>query len=238
MRRIDVARARIDTVAIAYNIGVFMGDGRNRVSPGPPGLLFTGRVALRPMGAFDDDLEGDLTRSTSPHLALGFGVAYNQSTDRPRSTTSVSNTYQFYQLGGFDYFHAAADLVFKWAGFSLLAEWLWRSASADTRTGTPTGAMTAITEYSRQGWGVLAQAGVMLTDNFEIYGRYEHMNAQAGTDPTLLATVRNAGNVTAGGVNCYLNGHYFKVQLDWQHTFGNNFEIGEHLVRLQLDATF
>ena len=191
------------------------------------------------MGTFDDDVEGDLTHSSSPHLALAVGVAYNQSTDRPRSTTSVSNTYQFYQLGGFDYFHMAADLVFKWAGFSMLAEWLWRSASADSRTpGTPAGAMGAITEYSRQGWGAPAQAGMMLGDNFEVWGRYEHMEAMRGTDPTFISAVNAGGNVTAGGVNCYLNGHFFKIQLDWQHTFGNDYGIGEHLVRMQLDATF
>ncbi len=224
---------------LAYNVGVFAGDGRNRLGvTQQPGFLFVGRVTLRPMGPFDDDLEGDLTHSSSPHLAIGFGVAYNQSTDRPRSTTSVSSTYQFYQLGGFDYFHMAADLVFKYAGFSFLGEWLWRSASADSRTGMPAGATMPITEYSRQGWGALGQAGMMLGDLVEIWGRYEHMQTMAGTDPMFVAALQSGGNATAAGVNLYVNGHFFKLQLDWQHSFGNDFTIGEQLVRLQLDATF
>jgi hypothetical protein len=60
----------------------------------------------------------------------------------------------------------------------------------------------------------------------------------AGTDPTFVSAVQSGGNVTGGGVNVYVNGHYFKAQLDWQHSFGGDFTIGEHLVRLQLDATF
>jgi len=225
---------------LAYALGFFAGDGRNRLTTtAAPGFLFVGRVTVRPMGPFDDDVEGDLTRSTSPHLAIGFGIAYNQSTDRPRSTSSVSSSYQFYQLGGYDYFHMAADLVFKWAGFSFLGEWLWRTTNGVTeRTGMPAGATMPITEHSRQAWGLEAQAGMMLGDLVELYARYEQMEAIGATDPTLLATVQTAGRATASGVNVYVNGHSFKLQLDWQHTFGSDYTIGEHLFRLQLDATF
>ncbi len=225
---------------LAYALGFFAGDGRNRLATtAAPGFLFVGRMTVRPMGPFDDDQEGDLTHSASPHLAIGFGIAYNQSTDRPRSTTSVSSSYQFYQLGGYDYFHMAADLVFKWAGFSFLGEWLWRTTNGVTeRTGMPAGATMPITEYSRQAWGLEAQAGMMLGDLVALYARYEQMEAIGATDPTLIATVQSAGRATAGGVNVYVNGHSFKLQLDWQHTFGSDYTIGEHLFRLQLDATF
>ena len=225
---------------LAYALGFFAGDGRNRLTTtASPGFLFVGRVTVRPMGPFDDDLEGDLTHSASPHLAIGFGIAYNQSTDRPRSTTSVSSSYQFYQLGGFDYFHMAADVVFKWAGFSFLGEWLWRTTNGVAeRTGMPAGMTMPITEHARQAWGLEAQAGMMLGDLVELYARYEQMQAIGATDPTLIATVQSAGRATAGGVNVYVNGHFFKLQLDWQHTFGSDYTIGEQLFRLQLDATF
>ena len=78
----------------------------------------------------------------------------------------------------------------------------------------------------------------VLGDLVELYARYEQMEAIGATDPTLLATVQTAGRATASGVNVYVNGHSFKLQLDWQHTFGSDYTIGEHLFRLQLDATF
>jgi hypothetical protein len=222
---------------LAYQVGIFGGDGRNRIGTQRFGFLYTGRVTVRPMGPFDDDAEGDLTRSASPHLAIGVGVAYNQATDRPRSTTS-SPTTQFYTLGGFDYFHLAADVVFKYQGFSFLGEVLYRSANADSRVSAPSSTGIITTELSRQAWGYLAQAGMMLGPMFEIWARYEDMYAVSRADPLLNATIASSGRATAGGVNCYLNGHLFKIQLDWQHTFGNDYTRGEHLVRAQLDVTF
>ena len=38
---------------------------------------------------------------------------------------------------GFDVLHAEVDLAFKWAGFSLLAELLWRRAIDDDAIATP-----------------------------------------------------------------------------------------------------
>lgn len=227
---------------LAYQLGVFGGDGRNRIGAQRFGLLYVGRITVRPMGPFDDDAEGDLGRSTTPHVAIGVGVAYNQATDRSRSTTSASTTSPFYQLGGFDYFHLAADAVVKYAGLSILAEALYRSADASSRSRTITDpttmVMTTTTEYSRQAWGLLGQVGLMLGDTFEIWARYEQLEALAGSDPQLLTSVGSGGRATAGGLNCYLNGHLFKIQADWQHTFADDFTRGEHLIRVQLDATF
>jgi hypothetical protein len=227
---------------LAYRAGIFGGDGRNRINTQRIGFLYVGRFTLRPMGPFDDDMEGDLTRSTSPHLAFGVGVAYNQNTDRSRSTTSSSTTQPFYTLGGFDYFNAAADVVFKWGGFSFLGEFLYRSASAGQRSQTTTNPMTmmmtTVTEYTRQAWGLTGQMGMMLGEQVEIWARYEQTTAFVGTDPSLIATINSAGRVTAGGVNVYINGHFFKIQADWLHSFGNDYTVGEHQVRLQIDATF
>src|SRR5690606_34978669 len=74
---------------LGYAVGFFGGDGRNRVAPAVPGFLYTARIFVRPMGAFDDDQESDLARSPDPRLMIGGAFAYNTNTDRPRSTTGT-----------------------------------------------------------------------------------------------------------------------------------------------------
>ncbi len=248
---------------LSYALGVFGGDGRNRFGTRDPGFLYTARVAVRPFGSFDEDQEGDLTRSPEPRLMIGAAFAFNHQTDRPRSTTG--NPYDTYaptlpvSLDGgvtspaslssvtFDQLHVAADLVFKWSGFYFLGEVVYRQATtpshtvAVTRTdmGTPPmSTTTTSTLYARDAWGYLGQVSMMLGPMFEVWGRWEQMVAIGPTDPTLISAIAARGHGVAGGVNCYLNGHAFKIQLDWSHSFGDDFGRGPHVVRLQLDASF
>lgn len=220
---------------LAYNVFVGGGDGRNRVAdaknkygPQTPGLLVVGRLIARPFGAFDDDQEGDVTRSATPHLALGVAGAYNLSTDRDHSTYGTT-----YTLGTFNYTHAAADLVFKWKGFSLLTEFLYRKANAEEHSATV--AMAKVTERSRSGYGYFAQVGQMLTSQLELTARAEKL---WGTDRALRDLAKVSGRQVGGGLNLYLNGHAFKLQTDYFYVFGDDFGKGSHVARLQLDASF
>jgi hypothetical protein len=220
---------------LAYNVFVGGGDGRNRVAdsknkygPQTPGLLVVGRLIARLFGAFDDDQEGDVTRSATPHLALGVAGAYNISTDRDHSTYGAT-----YTLGTFNYTHAAADLVFKWKGFSLLTEFLYRKANDAEHTATV--AMAKVTERSRSGYGYFAQVGQMLTSQLELTARAEKL---WGTDRALRDLAKVSGRQVGGGLNLYLNGHAFKLQTDYFYVFGDDFGKGSHVARLQLDASF
>lgn len=220
---------------LAYNVFVGSGDGRNRFAdstnphgPQAPGVLLVGRLTLRPMGPFDDDQEGDLTRSPKPRLAVGVAGAYNISSDRDKST--YGNTYK---LGTFNYTHAAADLVFKWHGFSTLAEVLYRDANKDTLTATVNNQVT--TESARTGYGYFVQAGQMLTRMLELTARWDELK---GTNNALKTVARASGRQVGGGLNLYVNGHAFKIQTDYFYAFGRELEKGTHIARLQLDATF
>lgn len=219
---------------LAYWVGFFGGDGRNRLvtaSQQTPdvGFLYTARISVRPMGAFDDDAEGDLTRSPAPRLALGAGVAFNHRTDRPRSTTGTIDPH-----ARFDYVHAAADLVFKWYGVSLLGEVVYREATDDAVDWTDPATMTRGTSYARNGWGYLAQLGVMVHESVELWGRWEHLEPIRPVATDAIRSQRGIG----GGLNVYLRGHALKIQADWAHTFGDDVLTGPHLIRLQLDASF
>jgi hypothetical protein len=214
---------------LSYALGVFGGAGKNRFGGEPFGFLYVGRISYRPFGGFDDDVEADIERLNKPRLALGIAGAYNQKTQRQRSTTGAT-----FQLGGFNYAHAAGDLVFKYDGFSFLGEVIYRRASVDSHEGTVDD--KDVVEWSRSGWGYVIQTGMMLTSMVEVAARWDELFAFDGTDPALVKSAKGNGHEAGGGVNLYLNGHLLKLQADYAAGLGNARTI--HLVRLLLDATF
>jgi hypothetical protein len=216
---------------LGYHLFLGGGEGRNRAGGAKPGALVVGRFVLRPFGPFDDDAEGDLSRSTKPRLALGVAGAYNHQSDRANSTHGA-----ILALGTFDYLHAAADLVFKWRGFSLTAEGLVRRAFPSSISATVEGETQR--EHSRSGFGYFAQAGMMVSEHVEVAGRWEQLFAAQGTDPALEKLCKTQGNQVAGGLNVYLNGHALKLQGDYVAAFRDPASEPRHLVRMQLDATF
>jgi hypothetical protein len=209
------------------------------------------------MGSFDEDQEGDLVRTAEPRLMLGGAFAFDHQTDRRRATTG--DPYESYALpvaldGGpseprssvtFDTLHAAGGLAFKWQGFYLLAEVVWRQATTPSRTVTfeRGGDTVTSTLFARDAWGGLVQTSYATSPLFdlfqlEVWARYEQMEAIGATDPDLMSTLAARGRGVAGGLNAYFKGHALKVQLDWTHAFGDDFGRGPHTVRLQLDASF
>ncbi|MET0594788.1 MAG: porin [Polyangiaceae bacterium] len=223
-----------DKSPFAWRLGAFGGGGTNLVDGKKPGVLLVGRLELRPFGAIDDDSEGDLERRAKPALAIGAGFANNWNTNRARSTTGAR-----FVGGTTDYRHAAADLVFKWSGFALQAEYLWRRASNDLILSTGPDGMT-ITEATRSGTGWILQASYVLDPPIEFVGRLSRLSTFAGTDPRFIQEVRSFGQETAAGVNYYFNGHRFKLQADWIARTPTDFDFSsaDHLVHVQLDATF
>jgi phosphate-selective porin OprO and OprP len=223
-----------DASPIAYRLGVFGGGGTNVNAGREPGGLFVGRLELRPLGPIDDDIEGDLQRYATPRLALGIGVASNRNTNRLRSTTG--NTF----VGGTtDYWHTAADLVFKWRGWMVQGEYLWKGTSSNAIVSTDTTGATR-TEATRAGDGFVVQTSFIFAQPFEIVGRYSRFRAKKGTDPLLLAEEKSRGEELVAGVNYYLNGHRLKIQANWiaRMPVGLELQRADHLAHVQLDATF
>lgn len=219
---------------VAYRLGVFGGSGIHQLTTKPPGGLVVGRVELRPLGAFDDaDSEGDLQRREEAALAFGLGAAYNLGSTRARSTTSTA-----YVGGTADYLHLVVDGVFKARGFALEAEFVTRDATED-RIRSVDDAGAPVVEYTRSGWGAVAQPSMMLTEHVELAARYGRLAASEGTDPTYLDDVALRENEVAGGLNWYLNGHRFKVQTGAGALFGDeapgDAEVSAHLL---VDAMF
>lgn len=223
-----------DDSPLAYRLGIFGGGGINLTTGRDPGALVVGRLELRPLGALDDDSEGDLDRRAKPAIALGVAGAININSNRMRSTTGATF------LGGTtDYYHAAADMVFKWRGFALQAEYLYKSAYFDVIRSTGADG-SALNEATRSGQGWITQASYLFELPIEVVGRLSGLYAFEGTDPLFVTELDRFGQEVAAGVNYYFNKHRFKVQGDWiarmPHDF--DFSVAENTAHLQLDATF
>jgi hypothetical protein len=214
---------------IQYQLGVFAGDGRNRLST-RSGLLWVARLEFTPFGKFDTNAESDVTRGDAPRLQFAFGAALNKNSVRDRSTTGGT-----YTLGGFDYQHLEADLMFKLAGFSFQAEWMWRNATDLSHSAVqPDG--TTLTERARPAWGYFVSAGYLLPCGFEVAARYGDVHPRAGST---AARSRELG----GGLSYYFEKHALKVQADYFFLFGdgtpdNAFDGGNHQVRVQAQLQF
>jgi len=211
---------------LGYQLGMFGGDGRNRLST-RSGLLWVARVEFSPFGKFESYSESDHDRLSTPRLQIAFGAALNKNSVRERSTTGAT-----YTLGGFDYRHLEADLIFKWAGFSLQAEWIWRDAPVRSLSAMQLDG-TTLTEYARAAWGYFVQGGYYFPFGLELAARYGDLRPRSGSDPA-LARARELG----GAVGWYFERHSLKLQADYFYLFGDSFEGGRHQVRVQGQMQF
>lgn len=210
---------------LGYNLGLFSGDGRNRLAE-VPGVLLVGRVVVRPMGKFEDSIEGDHAREKTPKLAIGFGGAHNNNTNRQRSTFN-----SVYEFARFDYWHAGADLVFKYQGLSILSEIMYRKSPTTSVEGMVDG--DTVREYARNAWGYYAQAGYFVGDHAELVARYGSLHPRGSTDPALVDGRREAG----GGFNWYFQKHDLKLQTDYFYLFAPG-DDGVHQARVQMQLYF
>jgi phosphate-selective porin OprO and OprP len=210
---------------LGYTLGLFGGEGRNRLGRAA-GFLYSARVESWPFGQFDDVPEGDLQRRHNLRLAVGASVGYNQDTNRPRSTIGTPFT-----AGDFDYTHAGVDMTLKWRGWSVLSEWLYRSADRDTEIVPING--VAATIVSRSGWGAYLQSGWMFSSRWEVSGRYSHLAPSPGTDVTFIV-----GDELGGGLSYYMRDHNLKIQGDYSAVTDQTSARRVHQVRAQFQLFF
>ena len=208
---------------IRYNVGVFGGDGRNRLATAP-GLLVVGRLELLPLGKFEAYEEADHDQHESPKLAIGAAAAYNSNTDRSRSTFEDP----FPNDRRVDYRHAEVDITFRWKGLSLSAEVLRRDPTKKRLVlpgGTPAIVLTHKT------WGWFFQAGYLLTKHVEVVGRVGEIR------PISVSAVAHQYEA-GGGLNVYLLRHELKVQADFFHLWDVHPSDSTDEARLQLQLAF
>ena len=224
---------------LAYNVGVFMGEGRNAFEPSNLGMLYVARVEFLPFGKFDDYTEGDLERMKKPGLSIGGAYAFH---DRAPGDRSIHGSVP--EDGGTTDIHSVtADVMFKWHGVSLHSNFHWRKGVHRENGGLLDEEGNAIpTALPRNGLGWFGQLGWLVPKiPFEVVARYGFARKRGGNDSALPWR-----DELGGGVNYYFAGHNLKLQLDYFRLWGADtgadvvaaMKHGTDRIRLQLQMAF
>jgi len=213
------------------------GEGRNVTEGNLGGYDYTGRIEWLPMGEFaskGDYVGSAIKREEKPKLALGLTYDYNDRAAKERG-----------QLGGYvkdkvsvseDDYHSLysvmADLMFKYQGWSVMAEYV----DKDATNGSVLKDTLGNSFTYRTGMGLNIQSGYMFKNNVEIAARYSVVEPRKDTK---RADVRQY----TLGVSKFFVGHDLKVQTDVSYTEqkaqgGAVYYGDEVMFRLQVDLHF
>ncbi len=204
---------------------ITMGEGRNITSGNDDGFCYTGRFEFLPMGNFTDkgDYFGaDLAREEKPKLSIGVTYDYNDDANRSGG-----------QLGSFmaesrDLKSIHADLMFKWKGFSLMAEFCQRSVENPLVSYDST-ANKYYAFYA--GNGLNLQAGYLFKNNFEVAARYSSNTPVADIGQVMESQY-------TFGVSKYVVGHSLKIQTDISAFQEEGSDDMELMYRFQVELAF
>lgn len=219
-----------DQFVVKEIFSLAQGEGRNVTTGNLGGHQYTGRIELLPFGNFTskgDYVGADLKREETPKLALGVSYDHNNNAVKTRSN---QGSYMVTDTGFFEtnINTLFIDAMFKYDGFSLMAEYADRDAE-DPFAKNSDGSLTG--DEVQVGKGLNIQTGYLFKNNIEISGRYTHIELDQNI------TGKNPESQYTLGLSKYIVGHKLKVQTDLSHLEvknGNN----ELMYRLQFELHF
>lgn len=224
---------------LGYNLGVFMGEGRNTFQLTDPGMLYVARVDVRPLGSFDDEVESDLGRSRKVGLGIGTAYAFHDNAQGNRGVHGE----RWADEGTADYHNVTVDAVLKWRGLAIESAFHWRRGIHRKNGGAVDSLdMPIPTELARNGLGWFGQiAWLVPRIPLELVGRYGLVRNTFGSGSGL-----GRADEAGGGLNYYLAGHNFKIQADyyrlWDDSLASSFDVsarrGTDRIRLQIQLGF
>ncbi|MTI30852.1 FmdC precursor [Cytophagales bacterium RKSG123] len=215
-------------MVIKQIFSVSMGEGRNvtnRTNKG--GYDLTGRLEFLPFGEFmggGDYFSSDLAREKSPKLSVGVTYDYNSRAARTKA-----------QLGDFTEDYRArlqtffADAMFKYNGFSAMAEYVDRRA-LEYLLLEEEATLSGAEQFYYTGQAFNLQAGYLFKSNYEIAARFTIVNPQE-------FTLQNDVQEYTLGFSKYIVGHTLKVQSDLRYIDEANTD-GKLGFRLQMEFGF
>lgn len=211
-------------------IAISSGEGKNITSGNIGGYAYTFKLEAYPFGNFAS--KGDYVGSDTkfePTPKLAFAVAYdtNQNAGRERGQKGSFFTDGNENPFGKDINSFFIDLMFKYNGLSIMAEYAHRQ----TGDGDPfiiNNAGETIGEYYT-GSGTNFAIGKMLSKTFEVSGRWTNIKPDEG--------VASPENQYTLGLSKYIVGHKLKVQTDVTY---REIETSEDdlIYRIQMDIHF
>ncbi|MFA5670465.1 MAG: hypothetical protein WC967_14595 [Balneolaceae bacterium] len=192
-----------ETAGIIVYGGITHGDGIN-ITKQSGGLAYTARVDVLPFGKFNkkgDYVESDLFREPTPKLSIGLAHHFNHDAAArlgdPAWKGNTANIYNYY-----------VDGVFKYDGFSFLAEYIKRNITNNGILITPTNN----TVYSKVvgGWGLSAQMGKFISKELEPTVRISFLKLD--DDIRIVKNEFTEQQKYGVGLNYFFIGHSIKIQ--------------------------
>lgn len=214
-------------VSYKFNLGnpqfilrgaVSSGEGRNEGLLGfsnvNPGLSYTSRVEILPLGAFDkrgDYSESDLIREPKPKISIAAGYNYNEGSQRTggqigRLLFSPLNVNTF-----------ISDFIYKYKGCSIYGEFISRTSTTSPVTSLKENGVVVEKRHIFQGNGATLQAGYLFKNNFEIAARLAQI-----LPSNEIYEFEDIRKNYAVCFSKYLKGHKLKLQTDF--TFEEAFD--------------
>ena len=219
----------INEFVYALKTAISSGEGRNFLTT-DEGLAYTGRLELLPLGKFTnkgDYTEGDLERESTPKVSFGFTAHRNENAIRQRG--QIGNLlYESRDLTSF-----MGDFIFKYNGWSVMAEYLTRSTD-DPLTYNEEGDL----RFVYIGHSAFVKGSYVLKKNWGLISSI-----------TWVSPSRDISEFTddideyALGISKYIKGHKLKVQADIAYENRHNKYFDQILndnwqVRLQIELGF
>ena len=218
-------------------ISCSQGEGRNLVQDNLGGYQWTSRIELLPFGKFQSKGDyscGDLKREDKPKLSIAATYDFN---DRAVKDRSNQGSYMEYvdKWGNEGYFmtniHTIfVDAMFKYKGFSVMAEYADRQADDAIQTVYGSDS-TLYTGSVYTGSGLNLQAGYLLKNNWEFAGRFTQINPGATTG-------KDSHSQYTFGISKYVAGHKLKIQSDVSYMTTEGSDNRDLMYRLQFDLHF
>ncbi len=177
------------------------GEGKN-LKTAPGGWAYMSRVEVLPFGAFTkggDYIESDIQKEQKAKLSIGAGFYFNKD-----AYTKLGNVAWYGSED--DIFDQYADVVFKYHGFSINAEYIKRSV--DNELLEVDGQRCLADKIS--GEGFYTQAGFFVDKKFELTTRFSSLNPH-DIHHNELGKFTQQIKVSAG-LNYFFIGHSLKLQ--------------------------
>ena len=179
------------------------GEGRNVVLTGP-GLAYTGRIELLPLGEFKKDgdfLEGDLLRENTPKVSLGATLSFNHRATKSSGQRGVYLPEEQNILSSF------IDLVAKFNGWAIVSEFATRNI-----TDQQVFLVDESLLYSFTGWGINNQLSYVFPSNYEIAARHTYIEPG-----NTVKWFQNKQDIYTLGFTKYMPDHKNKLQLNFSY---------------------
>ena len=212
---------------------VYQGEGRNVSSGNVGGLGYVVRGEVLPFGKFakkGDYIGSSIVRESSPKLSIGATYDVNNGAGKNRGQNG-SFIFVLDEDNLLDLSTVFVDLMFKYQGLSIEAEYADKKSSGDTPQVVENGNVVG-TYYT--GKGLSMQAGYIFDNNYEIAARYTAISPDEISPDEVVDEKDNRYTL---GLNKFIVGHKLKLQTDI--TYRDRETSNDELTyRLQMDLHF